>query len=91
MSLVCANAINGDYSVLGVDLPTPKGREIIDGLNNGVFPLIANDPKIKELFEATMKKKNFFASYDNNAFKYADIIIIDVNLDVDKKNSHTEF
>ena len=57
MSLVCANAINGDYSVLGVDLPTPKGKEIIDGLNNGVFPLIANDPKIKELFEATMKKK----------------------------------
>lgn len=89
MSLVCANAINGDYSVLGVDLPTPKGKEIIDGLNNGVFPLIANDPKIKELFEATMKKKNFFASYDNNAFKFADIIIIDVNLDVDKKNSHT--
>lgn len=87
MSLVCANAINGDYAVIGVDLPTEKGKKIINGLNNGVFPLVAEDPKINKLFNDTIAKGNFLATYDTKAFKYADIIIVDINLDVKKKNS----
>ena len=27
MSLVCANAINGNYAVVGVDLPTDRGKK----------------------------------------------------------------
>ena len=27
MSLVCANAINGDYTVIGVDLPNEHGKK----------------------------------------------------------------
>ena len=38
MSLVCANAINEDYFVLGIDLPNKRGQKIIDGMNNGFFP-----------------------------------------------------
>ncbi|MDP7196486.1 MAG: nucleotide sugar dehydrogenase, partial [SAR202 cluster bacterium] len=41
MSLVCANAINGDYAVIGVDVPNEGGKKIIDDLNNGIFPLVA--------------------------------------------------
>ena len=36
MSLVCANAIKGDYAVIGVDLPTVRGQKIIDDLNNSI-------------------------------------------------------
>ena len=45
MSMVCANAINEDYAVVGVELPTEKGEKIINKLNNGIFPLSCEDQK----------------------------------------------
>jgi len=87
MSLVCANAIKGDYAVIGVDLPNKNGKKIIDDLNNGIFPLVAEDPKINEFYQKTMNKGNFFATFDEKAYGYADIIIVDVNLDVEKENN----
>jgi nucleotide sugar dehydrogenase len=86
MSLVCSNAINGDYTVIGVDLPNEHGKKIINDLNNGIFPLVAEDPKIDEFYQNTISKGNFFATFDEKAYSYADVIVVDVNLDVDKKN-----
>lgn len=86
MSLVCANAINENYAVIGVDLPIGKGKKIIDDFNNGVFPLVAEDPKIDEFYTKTKEKGNFFATSNEQAYCYGDIIIVDVNLDVDKVN-----
>ena len=53
MSLVCANAIKGDYAVIGVDLPTDRGKQIIDDLNNGIFPLVAEE--IFNIASATLR------------------------------------
>ena len=89
MSLVCANAINGDYAVIGVDMPTIRGKKIVNDLNNSIFPLAAEDPKIDELFKKTLKRKNFFATTEIDAYKYADTIIVDINLDVEKNNDYS--
>mgnify|MGYP001377593409 CR=1 FL=1 len=89
MSLVCSNAINRDYTVLGIELETDRGKKIIDDLNNGVFPLLAQDPKIDQFFKSTLEKGNFFATYDTEAYKYASIIIVDINLDVKKNNDNS--
>tara|TARA_Y100000310_G_scaffold233617_1_gene236497 strand:+ start:30 stop:428 length:399 start_codon:yes stop_codon:yes gene_type:complete len=89
MSLVCANAIKGDYAVIGVDLPNEHGKKIINDLNNGIFPLIAEDPKIDEFFNNTFEKENFFATTETDAYKVADVIIVDINLDVEKDNHNS--
>jgi len=89
MSLVCANAINGDYAVIGVDVPTGRGKKITDDINNGIFPLVAEDPKIDQLFEKSMEKGNFIATTEANTYKVADVIIVDINLDVEKKNHNS--
>jgi len=89
MFLVCANAINGDYSVIGVELPNGRGKKITSDLNNGIFPLVAEDPKINQLFEKSIEKGNFFATTDTDAYKVADIIIVDINLDVEKENHNS--
>jgi hypothetical protein len=44
MSLVVANAINGDYAVIGVDQDTETDRRTVDSLNAGIFPVIADNP-----------------------------------------------
>ena len=86
MSLVCSNAIDGDYAVIGIDLPNNRGKKIINNLNTGTFPLVSEDPKIEELYKKSIRKGNFIATSNIEAYSYADVIIVDVNLDVNKNN-----
>ncbi|GHT87551.1 NDP-sugar dehydrogenase [Spirochaetia bacterium] len=95
MSLVVANAINGNYAVIGVDQDTDMGRRTVDSLNSGIFPITADDPKITEYFESARRRGNFYATVDTAAYAAADIIIVDINLDVnktsDEKNALTNY
>jgi UDP-N-acetyl-D-glucosamine dehydrogenase len=84
MSLVCANAINGDYSVIGVDLPRKDTLWKIKSINEGLFPIIASDPKIDQFYNIAKEKGNLFATFDSYAYSKADVIIVDINLDVAK-------
>ena len=85
MSLVCANASDEEYAVIGVDLADEKSYWKIRSLNDGVFPLVADDPKITSFFENAKQKGNFLATYDPVAYQSADVVIVDVNLDVQKE------
>ncbi len=87
MALVCANALTEEYAVIGVDLANESNYWKIKSINDGVFPLIADDPKIAQFFDNAKDKRNFFATYDSMAYKYADVIIIDINLDVQKESN----
>lgn len=86
MSIICANALTEEYAVIGVDLANENTYWKIRSINDGMFPLIADDPKILEFFENSRKKGNLLATSDPIAYKYADIVIVDVNLDVQKKS-----
>ena len=87
MSLVCANSINKDYAVIGIDLPTEESYWKIASINDGQFPVISSDPKVKNFYEQSRKKKNLYATYDKMAYQLADVIIVDINLDVHKEPS----
>jgi UDP-N-acetyl-D-glucosamine dehydrogenase len=87
MSLVCANALTEEYAVIGIDLPVPNSYWKIKSLNDGVFPLVADDPKIDLFFKEAKRKGNFFATADPLAYSYADVIIVDINLDVQKEST----
>ncbi len=84
MSLVCANGVTEDYAVIGIDLPSEDAFWKIKSINEGIFPLVAEDPKVDTFFKQSQEKKNFMATYDPIAYKFADIIIVDINLDVGK-------
>jgi len=85
MSLVCANALNEDYAVIGVDLANADNYWKIKSINDGIFPVVASDPKIEEFYNISKKKKNFYATFDPYAYSKADVIIVDINLDVQKE------
>ena len=86
MALVCANALKEEYAVIGVDLANEKTYWKIKSINDGIFPLIADDPKIAEFFDNAKAKGNFLATYDPLAYQYADVVIVDINLDVKKQS-----
>jgi nucleotide sugar dehydrogenase len=84
MSLVCANALTEEYAVIGVDLPRKDTFWKIKSINEGVFPLVASDPKIEKFYYSARKKGNLYATFDAYAYSIADVIIVDINLDVAK-------
>ena len=87
MGLVVANALTEEYAVIGVDLPTPASYWKIRSINEGVFPVIASDPKIELYYQNALKKKNYYATYDSHAYSKADVVVVDINLDVKKQSS----
>jgi UDP-N-acetyl-D-glucosamine dehydrogenase len=88
MSLVCANALNEEYAVIGVDLPTTESYWKICSINEGVFPIVSADKKVEEYYKKAQNKNNLYATYDTYAFSKADVIIVDINLDVQKQDHH---
>ena len=84
MSLVVSNSSKKDYAVIGVD--RIESIEIIDNINNGIFPIKSSDPKIEEYYQNSIKKGNFLATYDHSAYSHASVIIVDINLDVQKNS-----
>ena len=88
MSLVCANALNKDYAVIGIDLPTEDSYWKICSINEGVFPVISSDPKVEEFYIQARKESNLYATCDPYAYSKADVIIVDINLDVQKESTY---
>jgi UDP-N-acetyl-D-glucosamine dehydrogenase len=85
MALVVANALTEEYAVIGIDLPAPFSYWKIQSINEGMFPVIADDPKIGLFYKQAREKKNLYATCDAYAYSKADIVIVDINLDVKKQ------
>lgn len=87
MGLVVANALTEEYAVIGIDLPSPASYWKIRSINEGVFPVIASDPKIELYYQEALRKKNYYATYDAYAYSKADVVVVDINLDVQKRSA----
>ena len=87
MALAVASARTkaGDpvFTVVGVDLPTERGRAVVDSLNDGVFPFQSEDPALDAALETARGAGNFIATTDPAAYAFADVVVVDVNLDIE--------
>ena len=70
------------YNVVGVDIPNDEGVKKIKSLNNGVFPFENSDKKLEKKLHEAITNGNLQATTDNEYYKYADIVVVDINLDV---------
>ncbi len=75
------------FSVIGIDLPTPLGQERIDHVSRGVFPFRTTDRRLMDACAAAHAAGNLRASADERRFADADVILVDIHLDVDMSNS----
>lgn len=86
MALAIANAKDANglprYNVIGVDIPNEAGYRKASSINNGVFPFENNDENLKQAQETAYKNGNLWATSDFEYFQYADVVLVDINLDV---------
>ena len=86
MAVAIANSKNSDgnylYDVIGVDLPNRRGKERVKLINNGEFPLITSDKKLIDTFFSVFKNNKLHATTGESIYADADIIVVDINLDI---------
>lgn len=74
---------NGEYyDVYGIEVNTKKGKEKVEMINKGIIPIKTNDRNLLDKFEDSYKRGNLKASVSPETYKDADIVIVDINLDV---------
>ncbi|HWX84810.1 MAG TPA: nucleotide sugar dehydrogenase [Xanthobacteraceae bacterium] len=71
------------YNVIGVDLPTDSGRERAAALNQGKFPFATTDAALVTAAGSARRAGNLVAVTDASAFGAADIIVVEIGLDIE--------
>ncbi len=79
---------NPVYSVIGVDLPTESGRERAAALNGGAFPFATTDAALIDAAQSARVAGNLVAVTDASVFGEADIIVVEIGLDIDDKTAN---
>ena len=75
------------FDVVGIDLKSPIGNQRINALNSGIFPFSNTDPKLNRFLKKAIKNKNLRASSDICEYKNAEVVVLDIHLDIQFKNN----
>ena len=70
------------YNIIGIDKDTSQGKERINKINEGMFPFNVVDKKLQKSLSKGRREGRVRASSSPNLYSQADIIIIDINLDL---------
>ncbi|MCR5272851.1 MAG: nucleotide sugar dehydrogenase [Lachnospiraceae bacterium] len=70
------------YNVIGIDVDNEAGRKKAGLINEGIFPFENSDKKLEEKLKEASTKGNLKATTDKEYFSFADIVVVDINLDV---------
>lgn len=79
------------FDVVGIDLPNQTGQERAAALNSGRFPFATTDPLLGSAAELARRNGNLRAVTDEAAFGDAEIIVVDVGLDLDDRGDRPTF
>jgi len=73
--------------VIGMQRPSPRSYWKIPLLNKGISPVKAEDPEVDPMIRrCVLDKKTLAATFTYDALQFADVVIVDVQLDYSKKD-----
>ncbi len=73
--------------VIGCQRPSVRSYWKIPVLNTGVSPVKAEDPEVDELIgRCVLKSKTLIATYNSDVLSLADVVVVDVQCDYQKKD-----
>lgn len=72
------------FKVIGVDLPDENNYWKIGRINKGLSAVLSSDKALDAALKNGRKKKSVMATYSDYAYRKADIVVVDINLDIKK-------
>lgn len=92
MALAIANVKDASglprYNVIGIDIPNEAGYRKASSINRGVFPFENSDKDLERAQKEAFHNGNLWATSDSEYFQYADVVVVDINLDVKFTEAH---
>ncbi len=86
MSVAIASAKDHEnkplYNVIGIDVPGEAGYRKANSINEGIFPYENSDKKLELKLQEAIQNGNLKATTDSGNLAYAEIVVVDINLDV---------
>ena len=82
---------NPIYHVTGVDQDSHTGVERVDMLNRGEFPFPSTDSTLSEALQRAHQIGNLHATTDPSAYELAEVVVVDVALDIDFGSEEPRF
>ena len=86
IAIVIASKLNNDgeplFDVTGIDLPSGTGRERIDSINSGKYPINANDSKLSSELKKAVEHGNLRATHERKELSNADVVMVSINCDL---------
>ncbi|WP_455186458.1 nucleotide sugar dehydrogenase [Azospirillum palustre] len=80
------------FFVIGVEAETAAGRAKVESINRGELPIASGDPEMTAAFAQAVEAGNFIATTDPVVYAAADVVVIDINLDVIRNGApHVDF
>ncbi|MHC4728227.1 MAG: nucleotide sugar dehydrogenase [Planctomycetota bacterium] len=73
------------YNVIGVDLPDESNYWKVERVNKGESPVTCSDTRLNEAYRNAHVNGNMMATSDEYAYSQADVVVVDVNLDICKR------
>ena len=70
------------FNVAGVELDTPRGRGIAESIQAGELPFATTDRSLQAAVRSAAASGNLTATTDPSVYGLADVIIVDVHLDL---------
>ena len=70
------------YNVIGVDLANKYGQHRVDAIGRGEFPFDTSDQKLISSMQKVFKQGNLKATTDSSVYSDADIVVVDIQLDI---------
>jgi nucleotide sugar dehydrogenase len=82
-----ATDASGDalYNVIGVDVPHADHYWKIARVNKGLAPVVSTDTTLDEAYCKAHERGNVTATHSPEAYRYADIVVVDIHLDINKQ------
>ncbi len=78
---------NSSKFVIGMQRPSTRSYWKIPLLNKGISPVKAEDPEVDPMIKrCVLDKKTLVATFTYDALQFADVVIVDVQLDYSKKD-----
>jgi UDP-N-acetyl-D-glucosamine dehydrogenase len=78
---------NPRFAVIGIDLGDDRNGLKIKAVLRGEPPIVSSDQSLASAFKIGLATGNLTATSDMSAFALADVVVIDVNLDVRKPSA----
>jgi len=84
------NMGKNNFVVYGLEQKNKKGKELVKEINKGIFPFKNEDLSLEKNLKKSVLNKSFTATTDNKIINKSDIVVVDIEFNIDKKNKDSK-